>query len=113
MSDRGVLHSREHPAGGLQGDFTTTPRVIVLSLLALAIGMLSTLVAFALLRFISLFTNLFYFQRWSTELVSPAQNTLGGYAVAGRQCDDRRRGAGLHTRSVHPARDARSCSRPG
>ena len=71
----------EHPAGEPRGDFTVTPRVLLLSLMAMAIGLLSTGVAFVLLRLISLFTNLFYFQRWSTGLASPAQNTLGGYAV--------------------------------
>jgi chloride channel protein, CIC family len=64
-----------------QGDFTVTPRVLILSLLAIAIGLLSTGVAFVLLRLISLFTNLFYFQRWSTAAASPAQNTLGVYSV--------------------------------
>jgi len=34
-----------------------------------------------LLRLIALFTNLFYFQRWSTSASSPAQNTLGAMAV--------------------------------
>jgi len=63
------------------GDFTVTPRVLVLSLLAIAIGLLSTVVAFVLLRLISLFTNLFYYQHWRTAAASPAQNTLGGYAV--------------------------------
>jgi H+/Cl- antiporter ClcA/CBS domain-containing protein len=81
MSQRTVLHIEEHPAGGAQGDFTVTPRVLLLSLLAIAIGLLSTVVAFALLRLIGLFTNLFYYHRWSTVLVSPAANTLGGWAV--------------------------------
>jgi H+/Cl- antiporter ClcA len=35
----------------------------------------------ALLRLIGLFTNLFYFGRWSTAMVSPAANHLGYYAV--------------------------------
>src|SRR5579864_5571805 len=81
MNDCRVLHVSEHPSSEPQGDFTVTPRVLVLSLLAIAIGLLSTAVAFVLLRLISLFTNLFYFQRWSTAVASPAQNTLGGYAV--------------------------------
>jgi CIC family chloride channel protein len=33
------------------------------------------------LRLIGLFTNLFYFQRWSSALVSPSANHLGYYAV--------------------------------
>lgn len=63
------------------GDFTTTPRVLFVSLLAAAIGVLSAFVALALLRLIGLFTNLFYFQRFSTALVSPAGNHLGYWAV--------------------------------
>jgi len=81
MSQRKVLHVSEQPTGRVQGDFTVTPRVLLLSLLAIAIGFLSTGVAFVLLRLISFFTNLFYFHRWSIQLASPAENTLGGYAV--------------------------------
>lgn len=81
MSGDSGLPVSERPASELLGDFTVTPRVLILSLLAIAIGLLSTVVAFVLLRLIGLFTNLFYFHRWSTALTSPAQNTLGGYAV--------------------------------
>jgi CIC family chloride channel protein len=63
------------------GDFTTTPRVLSISALALAIGVLASFVALALLRLIGFFTNLFYFGRWSTALVSPAGNHLGIFAV--------------------------------
>jgi chloride channel protein, CIC family len=63
------------------GDFTTTSRVIPISILAIGIGVLSAYVALALLRLIGLFTNLFFFQRWNTTLVSPAGNRLGGLEV--------------------------------
>jgi chloride channel protein, CIC family len=63
------------------GDFTTDWRVIPISLLAIAIGLISSVVAWALLRLIGLFTNLFYYQRWNTALVSPAGNPLGVWAV--------------------------------
>ena len=63
------------------GDFTVTPRVLLISAIAVGIGIVSTFVALALLRLIGLFTNLFYYQRWSTALVSPAHNTLGWIAV--------------------------------
>jgi hypothetical protein len=43
------------------GDFTTNARVILLSLIALGIGVLGAFVALALLRLIGLFTNLFFF----------------------------------------------------
>jgi H+/Cl- antiporter ClcA len=38
-------------------------------------------VALALLRLIGLFTNLFFFQRWDTTLVSPAGHALGLFVV--------------------------------
>jgi H+/Cl- antiporter ClcA len=63
------------------GDFTTTPRVIPISLLAIAIGIVSAFVAWALLRLIALFTNAFYYGRISAISVSPAGNHLGWYAV--------------------------------
>ncbi|HEY3742396.1 MAG TPA: chloride channel protein [Bryobacteraceae bacterium] len=69
-----------HDTGEL-GDFTATARIIPISLLAAVIGVISTFVALGLLRLIGLFTNLFYFQRWSTTLISPATNHLGFYAV--------------------------------
>src|SRR6516165_2638588 len=63
------------------GDFTTTWRVVPISLLAMGIGVLCAYVALALLRLIGLFTNLFYFGRWSTALVSPVGNHLGLFAA--------------------------------
>jgi chloride channel protein, CIC family len=63
------------------GDFTTTTRVLPICALALVIGVFASFVALALLRLIGLFTNLFYFGRWSTALVSPAGNHLGIFAV--------------------------------
>ena len=64
------------------GDFTTTPRVIPISLLAMLIGALSSCVAWALLKLIAVFTNLFFYQRWSAEAVSPIGNHLGLWAIA-------------------------------
>jgi H+/Cl- antiporter ClcA/CBS domain-containing protein len=49
--------------------------------LAIVIGVLGAVVALALLRLIGLFTNLFFFQRWDTTLVSPAGNHLGVLVV--------------------------------
>jgi chloride channel protein, CIC family len=63
------------------GDFTASWRLIPISVAAIAIGIIATFVAVALLRLIGLFTNLFYFQRSSTQLVSPAGNHLGIFAV--------------------------------
>ena len=72
---------KTHPRVRELGDFTTDWRVIPISLLAIAIGLIGTGVAWALLRLIGIFTNLFYFHRWNAALVSPAGNPLGGWAV--------------------------------
>jgi H+/Cl- antiporter ClcA len=63
------------------GDFTTTWQVVPITLLATVIGVFSAFVALALLRLIGFFTNLFFFQRFSTALVSPAGNQLGWLEV--------------------------------
>jgi len=47
----------------------------------MVIGVLCAYVALALLRLIGLFTNLFYFGRWNTEMVSPAGNHLGYWSL--------------------------------
>ena len=72
---------RRRERGEELGDFTTTLRVIPISLLAMGIGVLCAFVALVLLRLIGLFTNLFYFGRWSTAMVSPAGNHLGLFSV--------------------------------
>lgn len=63
------------------GDFSTTRRVVPIAALAVGIGVLASFVAVALLRMIGLFTNLFFYQRWSTELVSPAGHDLGVWVL--------------------------------
>jgi len=63
------------------GDFTSTPRMITISGMAVFIGLVSAFVALALLKLIGLFTNLFFFGRWSAALVSPAGNRLGWWEI--------------------------------
>src|ERR1051326_7561260 len=70
-----------HEALGKLGDFTTGPRVVLISGMAIGIGIVSAFVALILLRLIGLVTNLFFFQRWSTALVSPAGNHLGIFEI--------------------------------
>lgn len=55
--------------------------MLPISALAVVIGALCAFVALVLLRLIGVFTNLFYFGRWGTALVSPAGNHLGIYSV--------------------------------
>ncbi len=64
------------------GDFTTTIRVIPISLMAVVIGALGACVAWLLLKMIGAFTNIAYYHRLSAAFVSPADNHLGVYAVA-------------------------------
>src|SRR5213594_1100379 len=47
----------------------------------MGIGALCAFVALALLRLIGLFTNLFYFGRWGSAMVSPVGNHLGVYSI--------------------------------
>jgi chloride channel protein, CIC family len=63
------------------GDFTATPRMIMIAALAVPIGLVCAFVALALLKLIALFTNLFFFQRLSTAAVSPADHTLGWLVI--------------------------------
>jgi CIC family chloride channel protein len=71
-----------HTNGALKlGDFTTTPRMLSISALAIGIGFVSAFIALALLKLIGIFTNLAFFGRWSTALVSPAGNHLGWFEI--------------------------------
>ena len=63
------------------GDFTATLRMAPIAALAAAIGLLAAVVAWALLRLIAFFTNLFYFQHFSVANANPAANTLGYWSV--------------------------------
>jgi CIC family chloride channel protein len=76
-----AIHKMRHPApthgAAKLGDFTITPRVISISALAVLIGLVGAFIAAALLKLIALFTNLFFFQRWSVAPASPSANHLG------------------------------------
>ena len=63
-------------------DFDGDARLVSIGALAAIIGVLSTGTAWLLLRGIHLFTNLFFFQTWSTAFHSPAAHTLGAWVTA-------------------------------
>jgi H+/Cl- antiporter ClcA len=63
------------------GDFSTNKRLLLITPMAGLIGVISALVAYALVWLIGLITNLAYYHRLSTKLVSPADNQLGLAAV--------------------------------
>jgi len=65
-----------------RGDFTAKPRVLVVTLMAVFIGVASAFVALALTRLIGFFTNVFYYQRFAFgEMTSPAGHHLGVWSV--------------------------------
>jgi H+/Cl- antiporter ClcA/CBS domain-containing protein len=64
-----------------RGDFSSDQRFISLSLIALGIGTFCALVAVFLVKLISLFTNLFFFQNFSLQPSTPATNTLGLWVI--------------------------------
>ncbi|HLH47191.1 MAG TPA: chloride channel protein, partial [Acidimicrobiales bacterium] len=63
------------------GDFTTTPALLRLVPAGIGVGALAAGISLALLAMIGFFTNLFYYQRLSVQLVSPNANTLGALAL--------------------------------
>ena len=76
------LHRLGYPEdGSVLGDFTTTWRIVPISLLALVVGGVGACVAWVLLRLIGFFTNLFFFLRLSTKLVTPSDAVLGPWIV--------------------------------
>jgi CIC family chloride channel protein len=74
-------HSHQHDIAEDLADFTATPRLLIISAFAIFIGVVSSYVALALLKLIGLFTNLFFFQRLSTVLVTPESHTLGPWVI--------------------------------
>jgi H+/Cl- antiporter ClcA len=62
---------------GSRGDFSADRRLLWLALWALPVGAIGAVMALVLLRLIGLFTNLFYFHRFATELRPPGASDLG------------------------------------
>ncbi len=62
-------------------DFAADSRLLITTIIAVAVGALSTVTAFLLLHLIRFFTNLFFFQTFSDALRSPALNTLGAWVI--------------------------------
>ena len=62
-------------------DFQANARMLPLSAIAIVIGVAASYVALGLLKLIGLCTNLFFYGRWGTALVSPAGHHLGYWAV--------------------------------
>ncbi|HWD37989.1 MAG TPA: chloride channel protein [Fimbriimonas sp.] len=63
------------------GDFTTDRRVVLLSVMALIIGCVSAVVAWALLWLIAVITNISFFGRFSSQPVTPGETHFGIWRV--------------------------------
>src|SRR5260370_27241544 len=55
--------------------------MLLISFLAAAIGLVGGVVAFALYKLIGLFTNIFFFHRWSGDFSSAQRNHLGWMVI--------------------------------
>lgn len=62
-------------------DYSADSRILYVSVLAAALGAASAVAAWVLLELIGLFTNLFYFQRWSFAEVDPWQGHAGWWRL--------------------------------
>jgi CIC family chloride channel protein len=56
-------------------------RIVLVSFLAAAIGLIGGIVAYVLYKLIGLFTNLFFFHRWSSSFLSVGQHHLGAWVI--------------------------------
>ncbi|HYM15935.1 MAG TPA: chloride channel protein [Dehalococcoidia bacterium] len=63
------------------GDFSATPRMLAIAAAATVIGVLAGFLSWALLRLIGFFTNIFFFHRLGTSLVSPADASIGAFVL--------------------------------
>lgn len=62
-------------------DFSGNDRFLLLSAFAIVIGILSSIGAYVLFQAIRFFTNLFFYQTFSFEVHSPADNHLGAWVI--------------------------------
>src|SRR2546427_4518979 len=63
------------------GDYSADRRIILLTSMAAAVGVISAFVALALVRLIGLFTNLAYFHRLDTSFATPAASHPGLWSL--------------------------------
>lgn len=69
------------PSLSISGELPAQFRIGLVSCLAAAIGLVAGLVAYALYQLIGLFTNLFFFHRWSTNFTSVRFHHLGPWVI--------------------------------
>ncbi len=62
-------------------DFTQDKRILLLSIMAIFIGILGALVAKVLMWLIAVISNYVFFQEYSTQIISPVLNHLGPWII--------------------------------
>lgn len=65
----------------VRGDYTITPRSLLVASLAVFVGGCATVAAVVLLELIAFFTNLFFFRRLSLDAASPVDHGWGALVV--------------------------------
>jgi chloride channel protein, CIC family len=75
------VHNAPADAVDVLGDFSTTRRLLLVSPLAIVIGLVGAVLAKGLLALIAIATNLFFFGRLSTAAVTPADSHLGAWVL--------------------------------
>jgi H+/Cl- antiporter ClcA len=78
---RETASQRLHRDLGALGDFTVTPRLLLITALALPVGLASAGVSWALLRLIGLITNGVFYGRVDTALVAPGAEQHSPFVV--------------------------------
>jgi H+/Cl- antiporter ClcA/CBS domain-containing protein len=81
-TDDDALAQANGHSSDILSDFSTSPRVLLLCLLALPIGVIGALVAKVLLWLIAVITNAAFFLKWSSAAVTPETNHLGLWVIA-------------------------------
>jgi chloride channel protein, CIC family len=76
-----IAKSKEPYPDGHLADFTRDRRILLLALMAVAIGSLSAVIAAGLVKLIALATNLAFFHRLSFEEASIAAHGLGAFGI--------------------------------
>ena len=79
MSD--IAPDRDRTGTAIDSPPPAAFRMLLVSFLAAAIGLVAGVVAFALYKLIGLFTNLFFFHRWSADFSSAQHNHLGWMVI--------------------------------
>jgi chloride channel protein, CIC family len=79
------MSTSQQPAGAIPAMASPSQpaqfRIVLVSFLAAGIGLIAGVVAYALYKLIGLFTNLFFFHRWSTSFTSVGRHHLGAWVI--------------------------------